>query len=51
MKARALSLLVGLAMTCGAAADKLPFRAGVARIAVQDFEPFDALVWNRCRVL
>jgi predicted dienelactone hydrolase len=45
MKRHLLSLLLGLAMTSGAAAEPLPFHAGVTRVAVPDVEPFDALVW------
>jgi predicted dienelactone hydrolase len=45
MKVHALSLLAGLVMIGCAAADPLPFHAGVTRVAVTDVEPFDALVW------
>jgi predicted dienelactone hydrolase len=45
MKIHALSLLAGLVMISCAAADPLPFHAGVTRIAVPDVEPLDALVW------
>src|SRR5260221_12480749 len=45
MRSFLLGLVLAVAASSPASADPPSFRAGVARITVQDVEPFDALVW------